>query len=368
MNILILDNYYEKFLNFFYSCHPEVSTMNFETHRDLLMSQRFSTSDAFSYNLKKLGHDAQEIVTNDDRLQRKWAQENGIRPLPLPLPRYLNYGLNYILNYDWRYKIIKAQIEKIKPDVLYIQEYNILSDGFIAKLKPLVKLIVGQVASPIPALRSFKSYDLVLSSAPHFVENFNQLGITSKFFRLAFDDRVLKEINKSDTRFDFTFVGGLSKAHKKGFELLNIVSEQTSIELFGYGKKTLKPSSIAYRHHHGEVWGLDMYKILSQSAITLNRHGEIAGNFASNMRLFEATGMGTCLITDWKENLHTIFELDEEVVTYSSTDELIEKVNYLLENNDERMKIAKAGQKRTLKEHTYQIRMKELLEILDGYI
>ena len=368
MNILILDNYYEKFLNLFYLCHPEISTMDFETHRDLLMSQRFGTSDAYSYNLKKLGHDAQEIITNDDHLQMKWAHENGIRSLSLSLPRHLNYGLNYILNYDWRYKIIKAQIEKIKPDVLYIQEYNILSDGFISKLKPLVKLIVGQVASPIPILRSFKSYDLVLSSAPHFVENFRTKGINSKFYRLGFDDRVLKEINKSDIRFDFTFVGGLSKAHKNAFELLNIVSEQTSLELFGYGKETLKPSSSAYRHHHGEVWGLDMYKILSQSAMTLNRHGEIARNFASNMRLYEATGMGTCLITDWKENLHTLFEPEEEVVTYRTADELIEKVNYLLENDDERMKIAEAGQKRTLKEHTFHNRMTELLKILDDCI
>lgn len=85
------------------------------------------------------------------------------------------------------------------------------------------------------------------------------------------------------------------------------------------------------------------------------------------MRLYEATGMGTCLITDWKENLHTLFEPDKEVVTYHSADELIEKVNYLLENDDERVKIAKAGQKRTLKEHTYQSRIKELLEILDNY-
>ncbi len=78
--------------------------------------------------------------------------------------------------------------------------------------------------------------------------------------------------------------------------------------------------------------------------------------------------MGACLITDWKENLHTIFEPEEEVVTYCTANELIEKVKYLLANNRERLKIAKAGQERTLKEHNYHNRMKELLEILDDYI
>ena len=41
---------------------------------------------------------------------------------------------------------------------------------------------------------------------------------------------------------------------------------------------------------------------------------------------------------------------------------------YLLENPQKITEIALAGQKRTLKEHTYEIRMKELLEILKKYI
>ena len=364
---LILDNYYDNFLRSFYSQHPDVESLDFESHRALLMAQRFGTSDAYSYNLKKFGHEAQETITNDERLQIKWARENGI--LSLPLPRYLNYGLKQTLGYDWRYKVIKAQVEHIKPDVLYIQEHNILSDAFIAKLKPLVKLVVGQVASPLPKQRTHKSYDLVLTSFPHFVERFRKKGIASEYFRLAFDERVFGEVKSTNgPMFDVTFVGGISKAHGHGYELIKEISERLLIELFGYGKETLDPSSSAYLHHHGEVWGLNMYRTLAQSRITLNRHIDVAENYANNMRLYEATGMGACLVTDWKENLHTLFEPEKEVVTYRSADELIEKVTYLLTNDKERAKIAKAGQERTLKEHNYYNRMKELLEILDNYM
>ena len=368
MKILILDNYYDNFLQSFYSNYPEINKQNFEDHRASLLSQRFGTSDVYSYNLKKLGHNAQELIVNDDRLQIKWAHENSIQPLPLPLPRYLKYGLNYMLDYDWRYKIIKAQVKQIKPDVLYIQEHNLLSDGFIAKLKPLVKLVVGQVASPIPVYRSYKSYDLVLTSFPHFAEHFRKKKIKSEYLRLAFDERILKEVNQFNPKFKVTFVGGISKAHKQGKNLIREVSNRLPLEIFGYGKDALNPLSIAYKHHHGKVWGLKMYETLAQSSITLNRHIDVAKNYANNMRLFESTGMGTCLVTDWKENLHTLFELDKEVVTYRSVDELVEKVTYLLNNDKERQKIASAGQKRTLKEHNYQNRIKELLEILDKYI
>ena len=52
-----------------------------------------------------------------------------------------------------------------------------------------------------------------------------------------------------------------------------------------------------------EVWGLDMYRALARSKITINRHINVAENNANNMRLFEATGTGSLLITDRKDNL-----------------------------------------------------------------
>lgn len=350
----------------FYSHHPEVFDLDFEAHHALLMEQRFGTSDVFSYNLKKLGHEAQEIITNDRRLQMKWAQENGIKSLPLPL--YLNYGLNRLFDYDWRYKIIKAQVELIKPDVIYIFEGSIFSDAFISKLKSMVKLVVGQIASARLSYRTYSNYDLLITSFPHYVEYFQNKGINTIYQPLAFDERMLKLFPPIKRTKPITFVGGFSpKTYKWTTPLFEDVAKQIDIDAWGYGIKKLPSSSLLRQHYHGEAWGVDVYKILSESLITLNRHGEVSKQYANNMRLYEATGMGTCLITEWKENLHTLFEPEKEVVTYRSANELIEKVNYLLENDDERTKIGKAGQKRTLKEHEYQDRIKELLEILNEY-
>ena len=71
-----------------------------------------------------------------------------------------------------------------------------------------------------------------------------------------------------------------------------------------------------------------------------------------NLRLFEATGVGTCLLTDTGQNMIELYEPDTEIVTYGSAEEAIEKVNYLLENESERASIASAGQKKTLSSHT----------------
>jgi len=86
------------------------------------------------------------------------------------------------------------------------------------------------------------------------------------------------------------------------------------------------------------------------------------------MRLYEATGVGTLLITDWKANLNELFELGNEVLAYRSPEECSEFIQYYLEHDDERKAIAAAGLQRTLREHTYYHRMQELVEIVRKHI
>ena len=78
--------------------------------------------------------------------------------------------------------------------------------------------------------------------------------------------------------------------------------------------------------------------------------------------------MGALLMTDWKENLHELFEPGKEVVAYRSSDQCAELVRYYLEHDNEREAIARAGQERTLREHTEYQRTQELIEIVDKYI
>ena len=84
------------------------------------------------------------------------------------------------------------------------------------------------------------------------------------------------------------------------------------------------------------------------------------------MRLFEATGVGSLLLTDAKSNLSELFEPGLEVVTYASADELVERARHFLAHEPERQAIASAGQARTLREHGYDRRMIELANLLEA--
>ena len=69
-----------------------------------------------------------------------------------------------------------------------------------------------------------------------------------------------------------------------------------------------------------------------------------------------------------KDNLHQLFDVGKEVITYQSPAEALERIKYYIENHEEREDIALAGQARTLRGHTYRKRMEELDLILKDYL
>jgi spore maturation protein CgeB len=109
-----------------------------------------------------------------------------------------------------------------------------------------------------------------------------------------------------------------------------------------------------------------MYEVLARSRVALNRHIDIADGYANNMRLYEATGVGALLVTEARRNLAELFEPGGEVVAYEDESDLVEKLRHYLADDGERMRVAAAGQARTLREHTYANRIGELAAMLEA--
>lgn len=116
------------------------------------------------------------------------------------------------------------------------------------------------------------------------------------------------------------------------------------------------------------VFGVEMLRVLAASRVTFNKHTDAALGDVGNIRLFQATGVGACLLTDRGRNLPELFEEDREVVTYRGTDECAEKLGYLLAHEAVRAGIARAGQRRTLREHTTLNRCRQIDEAIQGLL
>ncbi len=194
------------------------------------------------------------------------------------------------------------------------------------------------------------------------------MGLESEYQKLAFESRILNKIGKQKRIYDVTFIGSFTPDHSEGTKVLEEVAKKIPVHVWGQGLEYLSPNSSLRKNYHGEAWGLGMYKILAQSKIVINRHISVSSNYANNMRLYEATGIGAMLITDKKINLKDLFNIGTEIEEYKDSKDLSDKIKYFLENDIERIKIAKAGQLRTLKDHNYPVRMKELNQLILKYL
>lgn len=317
------------------------------------MNTFFGTADAYSHNLRSIGHEAHEFVVNCAPLQSAWAREH-----------------NLAIQTDGSEEaILVAQARDFEPDVVYVQDVHYLTDATLAELKRHSRLLVGQIATEPPSLERLRAFDLVVTCLPSFVARFSAAGIRTELLRLAFDDRVLDKISGEERPQpvrDAVFVGSLGRTqHRRSNGMLARAARQVPIEFWGYGGHLWPPWSPVKRRYRGEAWGTDMYRILGEARVAINRHGSIAGPYAVNMRLYEATGMGTLLVTDNGEHLGDVFVPGDEAVSYSTTGELVDRVRYFLEHDEERAEVAAAGQARTLRDHTYGRRMGELATILE---
>lgn len=360
MKFLIIDTYYERFSHGLYEKNLALASQAYQKQLQFFLNQCFGASDFFSTHLQQLGHEAKEIIANCDVLQQQWAREYA---------PHLAINSSSKQSYAWQHAVLQAQIEQFKPEILYVHDINWAQGSLLRAIRPHVQLIIGQNACPLHPQIDYGAYDLLLTSFPHYVEYFRHQGVKSEYFRLAFEPRVLNYLNRTQTSlYQVGFIGGFSVLHRHGHAVLEQVAQALPLDVWGYGLEDLPQEAPLRQRYHGEAWGIEMFRQLAACKIALNRHIDVAEAYANNMRLYEATGVGTCLVTDMKKNLHELFEPDREIVTYRTPAECVEKIKYLLTHETQRAEIAKAGQARTLREHCYIHRIQELEEIIHRYL
>lgn len=395
MRLLKLGIYHPTYLRDFYERQPGLRESPYAVQHRTLIDDCYGSSDFWTHALAKLGYETDEIIANAESLQKRWAGENDVA----------------FDDRDRLFEIAAAQIKKFRPDILLIADYSTFSVDFIRSVRrecPSIRLVIGWCGAPYNDPSIFREWDIALSCVPELVADFRAKGLNSHHVNHAFDARVLSRIDKDAARdCDFAFIGSIVKQNRFHLErerLLVHLIEHTNLQIWSDIERTVneasspdrpsvperflkalrrlkngkpaeparKPSSeidgrIA-RRSRPALFGVDMFRQLHNSRIVFNNHIDISRSSASNMRLFETTGVGACLLTDWRENLSEMFEPDVEVLTYRSVEECVEKVNYILGNEAERRSIATAGQRRTLRDHNFDNRIARVHEIINASI
>ena len=390
MRILVLNADYPRFLSWMYRRHPGLGSAGYAAQMSARNASLFGVADFYSRNFAALGHTAAEIHVNNAWLQTAWARERGmavkaagptasgtaalpawlqravtpLKPMLRPLARKV--GLSPSLDRQAE-AILLAQIEDFKPDVVLNQDTFHVDPPLMRRIKAIGSpLLIGQIGVAPSRGVDWSVYDLRMSQMSANVEFFRRLGVRAEVNHLAFEPTLLDTLPPAPAMdIDVSFVGTVSPDHKQRIALLEAVAERYDLKLFGNPPQALPASSPLHRCFQGEVWGVDMYQTLRRSKITLNSHIDMAGREAGNMRLFEATGVGAFLLTDFKDNLHTLFAPEREVAVWRSVEDCLAAIGRALGDADSRAAIAAAGQARTMAQHTYRHRAAEILGLVE---
>ncbi|WP_263769849.1 CgeB family protein [Propionivibrio soli] len=209
-----------------------------------------------------------------------------------------------------------------------------------------------------------------------FVENelpiydrvFSFSQVTTRFFR---DTRGLDAVHlpfganpvqlpTSESTIEALFVGS---GDLRRIFLLERIREHVSI----YGNRwerhrALISQPLQARIVDIPVWGETLHKLLASSRIILNitRSDFFGAETGINLRIFEALGAGRMLLTDYCEEIEDLFEIGTDIDVFRSSRELAEKVEYYLHNDDARDRIARNGQEKFLRQHTWASRIRQL--------
>lgn len=392
MRILILNADYPRFLAWLYQRTPGLENESYAAQMAARNASLFGVADFYSRNFAGLGHVAADIHVNNPWMRAAWAREHGLavteppppgaqaarnaipgwlqrsiapfKPMLRPLARKV--GLSPRLDAEAE-EILLAQIEDFKPDLVLNQDLFHVDTRLARRIKQIGRpVLVGQIGIAPSRGEDWSVYDLMISQMAAVVDFFRAHGTRAEVVHLAFEPGILDVLPPPPSReFDVTFVGAVSVDHQLRVAQLEAVARRYDLKLFGSGLQSLPASSPLHRCYQGEVWGVEMYQALRASRVTLNSHIDAAGAEAGNMRLFEATGVGSFLLTDFKDNLHTLFEPESEVAVWRSVEDCLSRIERYLGDDRQRAMIADRGQARTLERHTYRHRVEQILRMLD---
>lgn len=247
--------------------------------------------------------------------------------------------------------MLEAQLRQLQPDLLLLHDLALLQPDRLARLRPQARRLVGCVGSTLPAAGDLSGLDLVTCRYAHQAEALAAAGLPTMHLPPAFDARWLGAIGARQPVLPFTHVGAPGAATDPDTQWLAGLAALAPLQRFGPG---------------GEVWGLDRLRQLRASRVTLNRHPEAAGRFAGNRLLFDATGCGALLLTDYRDDLAALFEIGDELLAYRSPEECADLVSWALAHPEQAEVIARAGQARTLRDHGPEQRLAALAERLEG--
>jgi spore maturation protein CgeB len=265
--------------------------------------------------------------------------------------------------------LIRA-VEHFSPSLILVIMGNQVSPKTIERVRqrtaaPIVCWCQDQMTTLGRQYLLGAEYDIVFVKDRYLQDLFSRMIRSTSFYYLpeACNPQVHRTVPLSDAEREYfgcdVMIAGSLYYYRQ--EILRVLDE-FDLKVFGYS-----PDWLVYRLHRPrmrrEVFCDDKARAARAARVALNplHYAEVD---ALNCRAFELAGCGAFQICTSKPVVAEHFAPGLEIETFASWEELREKIHHYLQNPAEAAAIAKRGQDRAHRDHTYVRRLEEIFQVV----
>jgi len=177
--------------------------------------------------------------------------------------------------------------------------------------------------------------------ATHSIEaipKYRELGGRAILALLCAGIAIDRDWTNIEGKYDVSFVGNRFTAGREQY-VNELKNRNIPVHLFGVG--------------WGKMVSFEkMIDIYGASKINLNFSRVLDYFQLKTGRIFQVCNAGGFLLTEYVPGIENYFEIDKEIVCFKNAEEMIDKITYYLNHDEERRAIAQAGWKRATNEYT----------------
>ena len=297
------------------------------------------------------------------------------------LSKYLKFGrigrtlYNHIKIDTWERQAnrdLAIDLNRFKPDIIIIMGKTQILPGTISFLKSIYKIKVVMIWMDTlcnlneDTLRLAQLTDCCASYSFSAEPVFKKLGFRDTMWLPLAGDKKLHGIFTlpKEYKYDITFIGGWRPEREAA--LLSIINNfpNLKINILGYywdkseNYKVLKPFVI-----NQIITGKAYAEFLNLSRINLNIIDDT--NYPSaNMRFFEIPIANGLQLSSYCPEQKEIFRDGKEILYFKNEKEMIEKIEWVIDNENLASSIRRNSHKLAIESQTYDHRLKELIKYI----
>lgn len=203
-------------------------------------------------------------------------------------------------------------------------------------------------------------FNQFFTNAVESITCYREIGVDAKLLPFAADP-VFHRPLESRKAHDVVVVGGWRPERAHLVSVLRAHGLRTKCHGKGWRNRLAEKIGLSCSvHGEAQVAAINSGLVYLSFALTK------AGYTNVKVGIFEAASCAACILVEDFEELHRYFAVGEELVTFRSESEAVEKASWLKEHPEEARRIGAAARSRLVAEHTWEHRWQGVLRGING--